>query len=208
MKKSKTILLISIFFVLSTQGLKAIWFSNDPPAFTKSIGVGNDVRGASLFLQSLSSFYLLLNESELSNGGIILPDNKKAKIVLDDLVNKLISSQDYLNALYIETSTTAIDSTSLSRLMAFDYDLFAKERKYNPYIMSKIKMYLSKGDVPGYIGTLLKSLDQNLSILKQLSGNLNSGISIPLERLQTLYDIMNDTMLSGYYASLIFALIK
>jgi hypothetical protein len=204
MKFIKTLILATMLFFVITN-LNGAWWANEIPCPYPYNSQCESLiaQGASNFMQSFSSFYLLLNESELNSNS-----SEKSTIYIENTINKLIASKENLSQFLSLLKEGTIDPDTIQKLKSFNYESLVAMKKLHPVVMDRVKYFLTEGNLNGFLEEIISDLDIiiNNSINIQ---NIMRNKSIPnLDDLRELFQKFSDCMLLGYYSSLVFSDIK
>ena len=209
MKKTLSLLtvLLAVGIILAVPStLQGAWVGNDLIKGNSENGIlveGYIIDGASSFLSSYSDLFLLLNESETGlKKGINLGRVLK---VTENALDKLETSvKSYELALAVIRSSTFSENW-LEALKNFDYEKLTETRHLHPDVMNLVAGFLTNGDIVGLYQQLTDNMNQLAAQLRTLVTGTKKGLIPEMEALRALYQQYSDSMLFGYYISLVFS---
>lgn len=210
MKVIKTLILTAMLFFMITN-LNGAWWANEFPCPYpyNSQCESLILQGASNFLQSFSSFYLLLNESELnSNSNLNSFDSERASIYIENAINKLIASRENLSQFLSLLKNGIIDSDIIQKLKSFNYENLVAMQELYPAVMNRVKYFLSEGNLNGFLEEIISDLDVIINNSINIQNIISNKTMPDLDDLREIFQKFSDCMLFGYYSSLVFSKIK
>lgn len=201
-----TVLLAAGIICAVSSTLQGAWVGNDlikGDSENSILVEGYIIDGASSFLRSYSDLFLLLNESETGlKNGINLA---RVLEVTESALDKLDASvKSYESALAVIKSST-FNENWLDALKTFDYEKLTAARHLHPDVMNLVAGYLTNGDIVGLYQQLTDNLNRLAAQLRTMGTGTKKGLIPEMEALRTLYQQYSDSMLFGYYISLVFS---
>lgn len=209
MKRHKIVLVTLLVFMITN--LNGAWWANEFPCLYQNSSQCESlvVQGASNFLQSFSNFYLFLNESELNSKYETTGfDFVKANSAIENTLNNLVVSRENLSQLLSLLRKGNAESNAIQKLKSFNYEALILNRKLHPVVMDRLKYFLSRGDLEGFLEEILSDLDSMIGHSVKIQYSIQNNKIPSLNDLRVLFQEFSDCMLFGYYASLVFSEIK
>jgi hypothetical protein len=210
MKRTK-ISLLATLLIFTIINLNGAWWANEFPCPYPFDSQCESLvaQGASSFLQSFSNFYLLLNESELGSENETTGFNfVKANSSIENTLNNLVTSRDNLSQLLSLLKKSTVESTAIQKLKSFNYEALVTTRNLHPRVMDRLKCFLYRGDLNGFLEEILSDLDSIITHSIKIQESIQNNKIPSLDNLRELFQEFSDCMLFGYYASLVFSEIK
>ncbi len=191
---------ISIFY------LNAVVVLNDPASpFPRkaSIQIGDKItEGASELLQSASEAFLFLNEAELAGANGLNVGEALQRV--DMAAARVEQTLNLFKDIIVVGNDAGYDEKRIGRLKGFAYDRFARDNGLSVETMSKVSVYLSRGNVLGFYRHHVRNLQALLKTLNRIKADLLAGKLSENQLLWSLLQQYNNTLMFGNYASLVF----
>ncbi len=164
------------------------------------------VKGASHFIQAGHAIFSLLNEAEMSGiGGFsFLRAPKAAESAAEHLE---IAQTSYIQTLSMIKEMN-FDQELTCRLKEFDYHGFAALKKLHPDVMEKVASFMSQGNILIVYEKAPRDIEGILNTLRPIANTIQQGIVPKIEDIRSLYLQYSDSMLFGFYVSLVFSEIQ
>lgn len=164
------------------------------------------VLGASHFLKSGSALFSLLNETEMSEAGGY--DFEKAGSAVGSAAKHLSSARATYIRIVGMMKAMNVDQALLGRLREFDYAGYARLKGLHPDVMAEVASLMSRGDKVALYERALNDIEDLLNVIGPIQKTIQQGIIPKIEDIRTLYLKYSDSMLFGFYVSLVFSEIR
>jgi len=196
------VVLISVSIVC----LHAVMVVNDPVApfvGKTSIQIGDMITdSASELLQSAAEAYLFLNEVEIAGRNGL---NVNAALQRVDMAAARVQQAlNLFREIIVSGREAGYEKNRLAKLQTFSYDQFARENGLSTEEMSKVSVYLGRGNVLGFYRRHALNLQNLLGTLQSIRADLLQGKLSENRVLWSLLQQYNNTMIFGNYASMVF----
>ncbi|MCP5052153.1 MAG: hypothetical protein GY940_33610 [bacterium] len=201
----KTILMMAVLVGVVVYMNAFVVYNDIPPAFDSPANGAMEtmtIEGTSFFLKSNADVFLLLNEVEVG-----YPDHlnfTNAQTLTDSAITKLETAREKYLEIITVGSGTAYVSAMMDRLTTFDYKGFTQDRELNGEIMTKLQVYLVKGDIMGLYEKNIENIDRILQLLYGIHTQLTEGAYPSIDSFWSLLQQYSDAILLGNYASMVF----
>jgi len=160
------------------------------------------IEASSQFLQSHSSVFLLLNVSELNLRESF--DFETAQKLIDSSIIRLSLSRENFVRVVNSLENLPIKPDIAKKFKSFNYSQLANKRNLHPDVMNKVAGFLKRADIKGIYEASVVNIDQILNALQQIQATVQSRVVPDIENLRVLFQLHSDSMLFGYYSSLVF----
>ena len=90
---------------------------------------------------------------------------------------------------------------SRDHMKDFDYNAFQKENGLKPEIFSSVKAYLGNGEIRKLYYDFSSTIEDIISLLKQVKGQLDAGNFTPVKEIWKLNGLFSESLLFGQYVS-------
>lgn len=164
------------------------------------------VMAASHFLKSGSAIFSLLNEAEMSDIGRF--DFVQANRASESAATHLSNARTIYVQIVGLIKTMNVDQALLGRLREFDYVGYAHFKGLHPGVMAQIASLMSRGDMAFLYEKALNDIEDLLNVIGPIRRTIQQGIVPKIEDIRNLYLKYSDTMLRGFYVSLVFSEIR
>ncbi len=207
MKKRLVKLMLGVVLIsVSIVCLHAVMVVNDPVApfvGKTSIQIGDMITdSASELLQSAAEAYLFLNEVEIAGRNGL---NVNAALQRVDMAAARVQQAlDLFREIIVSGREAGYEKNRLAKLQSFSYDQFARENGLSTEEMSKVSVYLGRGNVLGFYRRHALNLQNLLGTLQSIRADLLQGKLSDNRVLWSLLQQYNNTMIFGNYASMVF----
>jgi hypothetical protein len=181
------------------------WLNYSEGTFNKvnnSITSSDIISGAEYYLKAYSDFLLFSNRIEVSEiNGI---DYTELTGAIDPVIASLERASLILKTINQKTAITPYNPSVVDKLIAFDYDGFCKARGLNSIILTKVRRYLSIGDVRGLYSQAFSDIDAMLSQLAGIKKSLEEKTFPDISSIWMLNQRFSEILLFGQYTSQVF----
>lgn len=201
--KKKLIVSFSFFFLFIFQASAFVTVNDLDCAFKdsteKAILTTEVVTGSLHFLKAKSNIDMLLYEYEKSalqsfNTAVSFDYLEKGIAELE------ASRKSYNEALLIGTRLGYSQAKS-ELFQSFNYDDLIQLSNYNQLIATKVKNYLSKGDILGLYKKNIENLDEILDTLYAINDRMKSGKKPEITLIWRVFQQYSEAALFGNYAT-------
>lgn len=162
------------------------------------------VEGGGYMLQSSSYINGLFNKIELSEISPTGPDYKG----LQETLNSAIYYMEKARATYFQlknlAGVTPYNQEVIYSLNQFDYDSFREEKGLFPYVFSKVKDFLSIGDVTGVFNEFYLYTGQILDLMYTIKKDIDAGMFPNLSNVWCVNQTYSEFKLFGQYTAQVF----
>jgi hypothetical protein len=207
MKKRLVKLMLGVVLIAVTiVGLNAVMVVNDPVApfvGKTSIQIGDMITdSASELLQSAAEAFLFLNEVEIAGRNGL---NVNAALQRVDMATARVQQAlSLFREIIVSGREAGYEKNRLAKLQNFSYDQFARENGLSTEEMSKVSVYLGRGNVLGFYRRHALNLQNLLGTLQSIRADLLQGKLSENRLLWSLLQQYSNTMIFGNYASMVF----
>ena len=202
--KKKWVLIIFVwmlfFLTFSINLPAAIWYNGSDTTFDY-MGELNKyvITGAANFLQSYSSFLLLLSHAELG-----VNDLQIGKKYLETAIESLEDAINIYEELKQKAESSENKQSTIEDLKKIDYDSLKKKNRLIETIFKSVRGYLEKGEIPETYKIMLAECNTILKTLKILHEQMNKGIFPEKSKLWDINHSYSESMFFGEYVARVF----
>jgi hypothetical protein len=160
------------------------------------------IESAGYFLNSHSDYQAFLNRVEMSEiNGI---DYNTLREILYSAIENIEKAKAAYSNLKTASEKIPYNQAIIDKLMKFDYDGFQVQYELIEPIFTKVKIFLSKGDIAGFDLTMLANMDMILSKLYIIKSTVDKDQLPEISRLWRANQAYTEAQLFGQYMSEIF----
>ena len=195
---------VLIFFTFSMSLSAIIWYNDSDLTFDYIEDLKADlIKAASDFLNSYSSFLLLLSHAEL--GGRDLQISKKH---LESSIKSMEEAVKNCKELIKNVKDPLYNEHIINDLKKFGYDTLRENNNLIVTIFESVRKNLEKGEIQKTYKKMQSDCDDILKTLKNLRGKIELGLFPEKKELWDLCQTYSKSMLAGQYVARVFGEIK
>jgi hypothetical protein len=203
--KYKKLSLVILLLLIVPQLVDALHYGNDLippfPEGSRIIIESHVIDGATNFFKAKAAAMLLFADSEA--GAKESFEYSSAILHADNAIEFLEKARSSYLLAYNFGKSAGYIKTRQDVLRNFDFETFQNDRKLNSSIMSKVKPFLSNGDVTGFYNQLITDISEIIELMTAIRGELSKNIKPDNSLYWELLQKISEATLFGNYGTMV-----